>query len=86
MVYVILSEYTYVYGKVGIATSYGMDGLDSNFCRCKIFRHYARSRKVAGSNRDQVFFFNWPNPPSCTMVLGSFQPLTEMSTRNLPRV
>jgi hypothetical protein len=26
----------------------------------------------------------WPNPSSRTMVLGSTQPLTEMSTRNLP--
>jgi hypothetical protein len=31
-------------------------------------------------------FFNWPNPPSRTMALGSTQPLTEMSTRNLPGV
>jgi hypothetical protein len=30
------------------------------------------------------FFLNWPNPSSRTMVLGSTQPLTEMSTRNLP--
>jgi hypothetical protein len=29
-------------------------------------------------------FFNWPNPSSRTMALGSTQPLTEMSTRNLP--
>jgi hypothetical protein len=29
-------------------------------------------------------FFNLPNPSSCTMTLGSTQPLTEMSTRNLP--
>jgi hypothetical protein len=28
--------------------------------------------------------FNWPNPSSSTMTLGSTQPLTEMSTRNLP--
>jgi hypothetical protein len=28
-------------------------------------------------------FFNWPNPSSRTMALGSTQPLTEMSTRNL---
>jgi hypothetical protein len=31
-----------------------------------------------------IGFFNWPNPSSHTMVLGSTQPLTEMSTRNLP--
>jgi hypothetical protein len=28
--------------------------------------------------------FNWPNPPSRTIVLESTQPLTEMGTRNLP--
>jgi hypothetical protein len=31
-----------------------------------------------------IFFFNWPNPSSRTMALGSTQPLTEMSIRNLP--
>jgi hypothetical protein len=42
------------------------------------------SRKVAGSNPDEVIgFFIWPNPSSRTMALGSTQPLTEMSTRNL---
>jgi hypothetical protein len=29
-------------------------------------------------------FFNWPNPSGRTMALGSTQPLTETSTRNLP--
>jgi hypothetical protein len=29
-------------------------------------------------------FFNWPNPSSRIMALGSNQPLTEMNTRNLP--
>jgi hypothetical protein len=34
---------------------------------------------------DEVFFlFNLPNPSSRTMALGSTQPPTEMSTRNLP--
>jgi hypothetical protein len=38
-----------------------------------------------GSIPDEVFFFfSFPNPSSCTMILGSTQPLTEMSTRNLP--
>jgi hypothetical protein len=33
---------------------------------------------------DEVIgFFNWPNPSSRTMTLGSTQPLTEMSTRRL---
>jgi hypothetical protein len=34
---------------------------------------------------DEVNFFNLPNPFSRIMALGSTQPLTEMSTRNLPR-
>jgi hypothetical protein len=33
---------------------------------------------------DEVDFFRLPNPSSCTMALGSTQPLTEMSTRILP--
>jgi hypothetical protein len=47
-------------------------------------RHYATSRKVAGLSPDEVVSFNLPNPSSRTMALGSTQPLTEMSTRNLP--
>jgi hypothetical protein len=47
-------------------------------------RHYATSRKITGWNPDEVIaFFNWRNPSSRTMALGSTQPLTEMSTRNL---
>jgi hypothetical protein len=47
-------------------------------------RHYATSLKVVGSILDEVIlFFNWPNPSSRTIALGSNQPLTEMSTRNL---
>jgi hypothetical protein len=43
------------------------------------------SRKVAGSILVEVIvFFNWPNLSSRTMALGSTQPLTEMSTKNLP--
>jgi hypothetical protein len=33
---------------------------------------------------DEVDFFNLFNSSSRTMALGSTQPLTEMSTRNLP--
>jgi hypothetical protein len=48
-------------------------------------RHYATSRNIAGSIPDEfIGFFNWPNPSSRTMALGSTQHLTEMSTRNLP--
>jgi hypothetical protein len=42
----------------------------------------------AGRSRDRVLiiwiFFNWPSSSSRTMALGLTQPLTEMSTRNLP--
>jgi hypothetical protein len=37
-----------------------------------------------GLSPDEVNFFNLPNPSSRTMALVSTQPLTEMSTRNLP--
>jgi hypothetical protein len=37
-----------------------------------------------GSSPDEVDFFNLPNPSSLTMALGSTQPLTEMSTRDIP--
>jgi hypothetical protein len=51
-------------------------------------RHHATSRKVAGSNPDEVigffFFFNLPNLSSRTMAMGSTEPLAEISTRNLP--
>jgi hypothetical protein len=33
---------------------------------------------------DEVDFFNLPNPSSHTTALGSTQPQTKMSTRNLP--
>jgi hypothetical protein len=47
-------------------------------------RHYATSRKVAVSIPDEVDFFNWFNPSNLTIALGTTQPQTEMSTRNLP--
>jgi hypothetical protein len=55
-----------------------------NMRECSWLRYYATSRKVAGSSADEVDFFNLPNPSTRTMALGSTQPLTEMSTRNLP--
>jgi hypothetical protein len=47
-------------------------------------RHYTTSREVAGSIPDVIGFSNLSNPSSRTMALGSTQPPTEMSTRNLP--
>jgi hypothetical protein len=55
------------------------------FVYCSMW-HYVTSRKVAGSNPDEVigfFFFNLPNPSSRTMALRWTQPLTEMSTGNI---
>ena len=47
-------------------------------------RHCATSQKVAGSIPEGVVgIFHWHNPSSRTMALGSTQPLTEMSTRNI---
>ena len=47
-------------------------------------RHSATCRKVAGSTPDGVIgIFYWHNTSSRTMALGSTQPLTEMSTRNI---
>jgi hypothetical protein len=41
--------------------------------------------KAWGSILDEVIrFFNCPNPSSSSMALRSTQPLTEMSTRDLP--
>jgi len=44
----------------------------------------ATSRKVAGSIPGGVIgIFLWHNPSYRTMALGSTQPLTEMSTKNI---
>jgi hypothetical protein len=45
----------------------------------------SKNWKVTGSIPDKVIgFFNRPKPSIRTIDLGSTQPLTEMSTRNLP--
>jgi hypothetical protein len=50
------------------------------------FTHYATSWKVVCSIPDEVieFLFNLPDPSSLAMAVGSTQPLTEMSIKNLP--
>jgi hypothetical protein len=48
-------------------------------------RHYATSQKVADRIPMRWIFSNLPNPSGCTMALGSTQPLTEMSTRDLKK-
>jgi hypothetical protein len=42
-----------------------------------------QAERFAGSSPDEVDFFNLPNPSNRIMALGSAQPLTEMSARNL---
>jgi hypothetical protein len=52
---------------------------------CSIYhRHCATSLKVVRLRPNELDFFDSPNPSSHTMALGSTQPLTDMSTRNLP--
>jgi hypothetical protein len=49
------------------------------------FRHCATSRKVPDWIPDRIFeSFRWPDPSGRIMALGSTQPLTEMSTTDLP--
>jgi hypothetical protein len=51
---------------------------------CVNIRFYATSRKVAGLIPHEVIgFFDWPNPYSRNMALGSTQPLREMSITSL---
>jgi len=46
--------------------------------------HCATNRKATGLIPDSVIgIFHWHNTSGCTMALGSAQPLTEMSTRNI---
>jgi hypothetical protein len=82
---IILFKYETIYCNV-LVRSFGLFTIFGIYTRWRnLLRHYATSRKVAGSNPDEVIvFFNWPNPSSRTMALGSTHPLTEMSTRNLP--
>jgi hypothetical protein len=45
---------------------------------------FVTSRKVAGSIPDGVIWtFHWRNPSGRAMTLGSTQPLTEMSTKDI---
>jgi hypothetical protein len=46
-------------------------------------RHCATNRRFVGSIPDGVVIFHWHNTSGRTMALGSTQPLTEMSTRDI---
>jgi len=48
------------------------------------FKHFYTPEEVMGSIPDDIIgIFYWYNPSGRTMALGSTQPLTEMSTRNI---
>jgi hypothetical protein len=49
-------------------------------------RHYATSRKVAGSGPMRWILFNGPKSSNRTMALESTLPLTYISTRDLLEV
>jgi hypothetical protein len=57
--------------------NYGRDGMESRGDTFTCWKLITPLLYIIG-------FFNWPNPSSRTMAPGSTQPLTEMSTRNLP--
>jgi hypothetical protein len=46
--------------------------------------HYYLTNRDSSVGMRSLDIFNWTNPFSRIMALGSTQPLTEMSTRNLP--
>ena len=55
-------------------------------CKCCWLRHYATSLQVTGSITDGVIgIFHWHNPSGRNRTLGSTQPLTETSTKNISR-
>jgi hypothetical protein len=68
-----------------LRVKYGSSTILNRGTRWRIWlRHCATRWKVAGSIPDGVIgIFRWHNPFGRTMVLGSTQPLTEMSTRNI---
>jgi hypothetical protein len=78
----------FIWLRIGTLHGYGHVSLSLARAQCieldNIGTRYTTSRKVVGSISDEVIgFFNLRNPSSRTMALGSTQPLTEMSTRNL---
>jgi hypothetical protein len=49
-------------------------------------RHYATSRKVAGSNSDEAIeVLNWPGRFNLIMELKSIQHITEINTMNVQK-
>ena len=73
--HICINKYTYIFIYLYI---YRVTRWHSWLRRC------ATSRKVAGSIPDGVIgIFHRHNPSDRTMALGSTQPLTEMSTRNV---
>jgi hypothetical protein len=68
------------------STAYREGGGGGTRCQSRL-RQYTTSRQVVSSISNEIIgYFNLLNPSSCTMALGSTQTLTDMTTRNLPRV
>jgi hypothetical protein len=77
----IMGQETYR-NKLCLLHNYGLYNMHRSVMQW--LRHRATNRKVPGSIPDGVTgFFHRCNPSGRTMVLGSTQPLAEMSTRNI---
>jgi hypothetical protein len=86
-VHIFLSDYTatharrqYSSEKRNITLTTGACGSVAVEALC-----YKPAGRGIASRWGGFFFSNLPNPSGCTMALGSTQPLTEMSTRNLKK-
>jgi hypothetical protein len=73
------------YGRMGnTSVLYTCTSIPGGHAVAQCLRHCATNRKFAGSICDGITgIFHWHNPSGRTMTLGSTQPLTEMSTRNI---
>jgi hypothetical protein len=65
----------------GVKNQQARNNVSSNYQECGWFKLYAKSRKILGSNPDEVIEnFQFTYPSSSTTKLGYTQPLTEMNT------
>jgi hypothetical protein len=82
-VYTIIVLWTHKHGGSAIKYNYLLYHSKGTLCG-SWSRHCATKQKEKGSIPEGIIWiFRWHNPSSRTMALGSTQPLTEMSTRNI---